>query len=594
MDSKLSSSSTTSTTQNKSDNIPMTATSSSSPSTNASESQQPIKIAKKDDFRDDDDHSVSMSPKVVATGALSVKIPSNSNLVGAAVVAGGNQSPVRVSYQQQQQSNSSSMYKKTIPSPPSSSLNTNNTSPSALTTALNSSMYQEGREDGNNINSSDSSQFSDPTSLNNNNKSEENGTNDSDNTGGNIAEDHFIFLPNHNEPFHHFALDIGGSLVKMVYMVPFDSENEIIYQTKDLESNELEAYYHHASSDDEEDGKLSIKSLPPQSPLIINDVKDHFACNNETKRGSKLCFARFQTADIEDCLSLIEKLLKLDDSMPQHQIKHINATGGGAFKFASLLKNRFGLEVNKLDEMESLIKGLNFLLMNLPNESFKFTREKKREYISFQEGSNNDVFPYLLVNIGSGVSILRVDGLGMFERVSGSSIGGGTFWGLCKLLTGCSSFEEILKLTKQGDNKPVDMLVGDIYGRDYEKIGLPSDIIASSFGKLIMQKTGSEETVKPKAADLAKSLLFMICNNIGQIAYLNALRFGLKRIFFAGYFIRGHDITMHYISYAIQFWSKGTISAMFLRHEGYLGAIGSFLSSKSKDVDNDNNTPTTE
>ena len=578
----------------------MTAsTSSTSPSSsssnsthyNTSESQQPIKIAKKDDFREDDEHSVSMSPKVVATGALSVKIPSNGNLVGAAVVAGGSQSPVRVSNHLHQSSNSSSssLYnKKTIPSPPTSSLNNNNningtsTTTSALTTALNSSVQQEEDKNTSKLSTDTSSEPSCPINA------------ESDSAGGNIAEDHFIFLPNHNEPFHHFALDIGGSLVKMVYMVPFDSENEIIYQTKDTESNELEAYYHHASSDDEEDGKLSIKSLPPQSPLIINDARDHFAFNG-TKRGSKLCFARFQTADIEDCLSLIEKLLKLDDSMPQHQIKHINATGGGAFKFASLLKNRFGLEVNKLDEMESLIKGLNFLLMNLPNESFKFTKEKKREYISFQEVSNNEVFPYLLVNIGSGVSILRVDGLGMFERVSGSSIGGGTFWGLCKLLTGCSSFEEILKLTKQGDNKPVDMLVGDIYGRDYEKIGLPSDIIASSFGKLIMQKTGSEETMKPKAADLAKSLLFMICNNIGQIAYLNALRFGLKRIFFAGYFIRGHDITMHYISYAIHFWSKGTISAMFLRHEGYLGAIGSFLSSKSKDVDNDsNNTPVVE
>lgn len=31
------------------------------------------------------------------------------------------------------------------------------------------------------------------------------------------------------------------------------------------------------------------------------------------------------------------------------------------------------------------------------------------------------------------------------------------------------------------------------------------------------------------------------------------------------------------ISYAISFWSKGEIKANFLRHEGYLGAIGAFL-----------------
>lgn len=39
-----------------------------------------------------------------------------------------------------------------------------------------------------------------------------------------------------------------------------------------------------------------------------------------------------------------------------------------------------------------------------------------------------------------------------------------------------------------------------------------------------------------------------------QIAYLNALRFGLKRIFFGGFFIRGHAYTMDTISVAVNFW----------------------------------------
>ncbi|KAL9653479.1 hypothetical protein ABK040_002112 [Willaertia magna] len=430
-----------------------------------------------------------------------------------------------------------------------------------------------------------------------------------------IAENHFIFLPHHNEPFNHFALDIGGSLVKMVYLIPFDSESEMIYHAKDNESNEMEAFYHNHSSsssgsegsgsEEESDDDTFIHSLPPQSPLIISETNNVFDnVDNEdeedrfrlrsSKKGSKLCFARFKTADMEECLSLIEKLI----SHSTTSISSINATGGGAYKFSSLLKNRFGIEVNKLDEMDSLIKGLNFLLKNIPNESFRF-KDKQREYCSFQECKGNDLFPYLLVNIGSGVSILRVDGIGEYERVSGSSIGGGTFWGLCKVLTKCSSFEEILELTKTGDNKRVDMLVGDIYGRDYGKIGLSSDTIASSFGKLIMSKTGEEKTL-PTDADLAKSLLFMICNNIGQIAYLNALRFNLKRIFFAGYFIRNHDVTMNYISYAVNFWSRGEIQAMFLKHEGYLGAIGSFLSptiprenNENHDTSSNNSTHTT-
>ena len=34
---------------------------------------------------------------------------------------------------------------------------------------------------------------------------------------------------------------------------------------------------------------------------------------------------------------------------------------------------------------------------------------------------------------------------------------------------------------------------------------------------------------------------------------------------------------MHTISFAINYWSRGAVQALFLRHEGYLGAIGAFL-----------------
>ena len=34
---------------------------------------------------------------------------------------------------------------------------------------------------------------------------------------------------------------------------------------------------------------------------------------------------------------------------------------------------------------------------------------------------------------------------------------------------------------------------------------------------------------------------------------------------------------MNTLSYAIRFWSNGEKQAYFLRHEGYLGAVGAFL-----------------
>ena len=69
--------------------------------------------------------------------------------------------------------------------------------------------------------------------------------------------------------------------------------------------------------------------------------------------------------------------------------------------------------------------------------------------------ADSDLFPYLLVNIGSGVSMLQVAGDGQYERVSGSNLGGGTFWGLCRLLTRCRGFDEMLELSMRGDNAKV-------------------------------------------------------------------------------------------------------------------------------------------
>ena len=62
--------------------------------------------------------------------------------------------------------------------------------------------------------------------------------------------------------------------------------------------------------------------------------------------------------------------------------------------------------VDKKDELSCLIKGCNFLLKNIPDEAFEFERHGNPEYI-FQK-AGYCIFPYLLVNIGSGVSILKV------------------------------------------------------------------------------------------------------------------------------------------------------------------------------------------
>ena len=54
--------------------------------------------------------------------------------------------------------------------------------------------------------------------------------------------------------------------------------------------------------------------------------------------------------------------------------------------------------------------------------------KNKKVYHTFEDKS--DTFPYLLVNIGSGVSIICIKNETEWERVGGTAMGGGTFWGL--------------------------------------------------------------------------------------------------------------------------------------------------------------------
>ena len=117
----------------------------------------------------------------------------------------------------------------------------------------------------------------------------------------------------------------------------------------------------------------------------------------------------------------------------------------------------------------------------------------------------------MLVNIGSGVSILSVKGPDDYKRVYGTSLGGGTFLGLCCLLTGCNTFEEAMALAAKGDNRKADKLVRDIYGGDYERFGLSGDIVASSFGQMNL----AEKRKDAKPEDLARATLVTITNNIG-------------------------------------------------------------------------------
>lgn len=91
--------------------------------------------------------------------------------------------------------------------------------------------------------------------------------------------------------------------------------------------------------------------------------------------------------------------------------------------------------------------------------------EEKEEFkeIVEQPKYSLNVYPFILVNIGSGVSILQVIGPSKYQRVAGTMIGGGTLLGLARLLIGVSDFDSIVQLSQKGSIGNVDLLIKDIY-----------------------------------------------------------------------------------------------------------------------------------
>lgn len=282
-----------------------------------------------------------------------------------------------------------------------------------------------------------------------------------------------------------------------------------------------------------------------------------------------LCY--FPTSDLENCIRFIKsKMGSLDSSI-------VRATGGGAHKYSDMFL-RHDLTFHKLDEMECLVRGCNYLLKSVQDEAFTFSIGDIPSK-QFNHPRINP-FPYLLVNIGSGVSIIKVDSDHSFERVDGSALGGGTFWGLGSLLTGSREFDDILKLAQQGNCQNIDMLVGDIYGDATPRsLGLDPNLTASCFGKA---RRAASDLHDERRLDAAASLLQMIAFNIAQISCLNARLYKITRVYFAGFFIRAQPCTMHTITQAVKYWGRGNITPLFLRHEGYVGAVGSFLGGMSQ------------
>lgn len=246
-------------------------------------------------------------------------------------------------------------------------------------------------------------------------------------------------------------------------------------------------------------GLLSLAKCHSKQPLdAVMDIG-----------GSLIKIVVFSSGPLRLATLRIDRLEEVFKEFADFDVRVHACTGGGSYRNLQRIRTEFG-PGKYVDEMVSVALGV----------------ERMRRFTAPTA---------VIVNVGSGISILRADYKAReVKRIGGSCLGGGTFLALARIIckNDKADFFKLMESIREVDAEGCDMLVKDIYGPSgYPGLpDLPADWIASSLAKL---------TSKTKLEDALASLLRMFLINIAQIA---ALTLGADQedcIAFTGSFITG-------------------------------------------------------
>jgi pantothenate kinase len=220
-------------------------------------------------------------------------------------------------------------------------------------------------------------------------------------------------LPHQNEYVSHIALDMGGSLIKLIYFSREEGEHGELQQPQTQSTTQ--------------------QQQPPNGSGSSGNSAARMAVG-----GGRLHFVKFETSKVEDCVRFIEQrgLHRGNGAGLKMRVK---ATGGGAYKYAKvstrgkgggpggrgrnrgrgrlksstcswttspqcyallnmnfhafthehtcthahtqLFKERLDMILEREDEMTCMVNGANFLLKAVQHEAFTYENDK----IAFQD-----------------------------------------------------------------------------------------------------------------------------------------------------------------------------------------------------------------
>ena len=215
-----------------------------------------------------------------------------------------------------------------------------------------------------------------------------------------------------------FGIDIGGSLTKLLFFLP--DEDVVARLVARAPPEHAAGWMAKLAS-----VKLIAAFLLSRTHFGATGVRDAQLSFHMPELGGSFHFIRFETRRMGGALRLAKRQ-GLNAGMHT-----MCGTGGGAIRFRGEAASMLGVNLVSRDEIDCLVKGMGFLMLHVPAEAYTF--HGRRPVDRPMEGVQ---YPYMLVNIGSGVGFILVRSETHWERVSGTSLGGGTYSGLCHMLTG--------------------------------------------------------------------------------------------------------------------------------------------------------------
>ena len=225
------------------------------------------------------------------------------------------------------------------------------------------------------------------------------------------------------------------------------------------------------------------------------------------------------------------------DFLAKRGVEAVGVTGAGASRFLARLDG--DLRTSHVSEFDAWGGGERTLL-------------RTADFVPTK--------PHLLVSVGTGTSILKVDADGNVSRVGGTALGGGTLRGLGLLLSGEADHDRLADLARRGSRHNVDLLVADLYpGGD---ISIAGDLTAANFGKV--------ESRTPE--DLVKALTRLVAENVGLLAGALASAHGKGLdVVYAGTTLRQHEELKDILAFSTSLMGA---RGRFLPRGEFCGAVG--------------------